>query len=145
MFKPIILVLFLAAYALVGGANHSRYAQPTARYPNLIRAEMPLYPPIARTSHISGTVEIQVTVEKGSVVNTQVKSSASPFLTNPTVANVKTWQFESGDRATFIVKYVYKIEGRQTSVPENPRLELDLPRFVRITARPFKQTCSDCP
>jgi hypothetical protein len=45
-----------------------------------------------------------------------------------------------GDRATFTVKYVYEIKGRPTLKPENPRLELDLPKAVKIRARPFKPT-----
>jgi hypothetical protein len=56
------------------------------------------------------------------------------------IANIKTWQFEPEHRVTFLVKYVYEIKGGQTSLPENPRLELDLPRLVRITVRPFKPT-----
>lgn len=103
-----------------------------------------MYPPLARTAHISGTVEIQVTVEKGAVVDAQVKSSSSPFLSTPAVANVKTWQFQSEDRTSFPVTYVYQIEGKETSLPENPKVELDLPRLVRVTARPFKPSCSDC-
>jgi hypothetical protein len=120
-------------------------SQEAINYPKLIYAELPLYPRVAWSSHITGTVEIQVTVVRGSVVGVQVKASSSPFLTNPTVANVKRWKFESGSHTTFPVTYVYAIEGKQTPVPENPRLELDLPRVVRITARPFKPTCSDCP
>jgi len=42
------------------------------------------------------------------------------------------------------VTYVYQIEGEQTSLPENPKVELDLPRLVKVTAKPFKPTCSDC-
>jgi hypothetical protein len=42
------------------------------------------------------------------------------------------------------VTYVYEIEGEETALPENPKVELDLPRFVKVTARPFKPTCNDC-
>ncbi len=113
---------------------------PSNEYPQLTHAEMPLYPQLARTAHISGTVEILVTAERGAVVETEGKSSSSPHLTRATIANIKTWQFESEDRTSFLVKYVYEIKGKQTPVPENPRLELDLPRLVKIIARPFKPT-----
>jgi hypothetical protein len=113
-------------------------------YPNLIRADLPLYPPVARAAHVNGMVEIQVTVERGAVVDAQVKSSSSPLLTTSAVANVKTWQFQSEDRTTFPVTYVYQTEGEQTPLPENPKIELDLPHLVKITARPFKSTCNDC-
>lgn len=114
---------------------------------------------------INGIVKIEVTVEKGAVVEAQVKSTeiefsdpqknalydseakkkiGNQFLANPSLANFKTWRFRSEDRATFLVTYVYKIEGDETSLPENPKVELDLPLFVKVTARPFKPTCSDC-
>lgn len=126
------------------GASLKAPPSEAEHYSNLIRADLPLYPPVARAAHVNGTVEIQVTVERGAVVDAQVKSSSSPLLSTPTVANVKTWQFQSEDRTTFSVTYVYQIEGEQTPLPENPRVELDLPRLVKITARPFKPTCSDC-
>lgn len=101
---------------------------------------MPLYPPIAHTARIGGIVEIQITVERGAVVEARVISSSSPFLANPALVNVKTWRFEPADRTTFLVKYRYEIKEKQTAYPENARLELDLPREVRVTARPFKPT-----
>jgi hypothetical protein len=136
----------------------------TTHYPQVLRAEVPLYPPIARTVHISGTIEIQVVVEKGAVVDAhvtsyeiqiadpshravyddQAKATASHLLGGPSLANVKTWQFQSEDRAVFLVKYVYRIEGEETPFPESPKVELDLPRSVTVTARPFKPTCNDC-
>jgi hypothetical protein len=113
-------------------------------YPKLIHAELPLYPAIAWTAHISGTVEIQVTVERGAVVDAQLKSGSNPYLSNPSITNVKSWQFQSEDRTAFLVTYVYKIEGEETQLPENPKIELDLPHLVKVTARPFKPSCSDC-
>jgi hypothetical protein len=136
---------------------------PQTRYPPLIHAELPFYPPVARSAHISGTVEIHVAVEKGVVVDTQVKSveiqindplnhsaynsdaktKVGPYLSNPSLANVKTWQFGSQNRAEFLVNYVYQIKGEATDSPENPKVEFDLP-LIKITAKPFKPTCSDC-
>jgi len=134
-------------------------------YPRVIHAELPLYPPAAWSAHLGGMVEIDVTVEKGTVVDARVRrgmvatqgtekgavkeeqqSKLLPYLSLPSVANVKTWQFdpERGGRTTFSVMYVYKIEGEQTPLPENPKIELDLPRVVKVTAKPFKPSCSDC-
>jgi hypothetical protein len=136
-------------------------------YPRLIHAEIPLYPATAWAAHLVGTIELDVTVEKGAVVEAQVKhgmieskveseqravkeeqeqAKLLPYLSLPSVANVKTWQFdpEPWERSTFSVMYVYKIEGEQTPLPENPKIELDLPFFVRVTVRPFKPSCSDC-
>jgi hypothetical protein len=129
-------------------------------YPALVRAELPLYPPIARLVHLTGTVEIQVAVDKGSVVNAEVNSvtissSNGPPLTDegkkklglylsvPSLSNLKTWQFQTGDRKEFIVKYEYRIEGEPTATLDTPRVDFNFP-VVKITASPIKPTCFDC-
>jgi len=141
-----MLIALLLAASTFGQSTTDTPAAQATHYPNLIHAELPLYPPLAWTAHISGTVEIQVTVEKGSVVDAQVKSSSTKnqLLSLRSVENVKTWQFQLEDRTTFLVTYIYKIEGEQTPLPENPKVQLDLPRLVTITAKPFKPSCSDC-
>jgi len=163
--RILITVLVLAVSAAGQGTGNAPTAE-TTHYPNLIHAEMPLYPPAARAAHISGTIEVQVTVENGLVSDAQVKSAdiqvtdpehrtvydaaarsrVAPMLANPSLANVKTWQFQPEGRATFTVTYVYQLESDRKPLPENenPKIELDLPRLVKITARPFKPTCDDC-
>ncbi|SRR6266849_2073676 len=160
----LITVLLLTAFG-VGQNTQQPIPSEGTHYPRLLHAELPLYPPLTSALRFSGKVEIEVTVEKGSIVDAQVKSAeiyisdpqkdalydsqakktmASRFLSEPSLANLKTWQFQSENRATFLVTYVYKIEGEETALPENPKVELDLPRLVKVTARPFKPTCSDC-
>jgi len=158
-FGGILVVVLLAAPAW---AQAPQAPGPTelARCPPLSRAEIPLYPPIARLAHISGTVEIQVEINKGFVVDAEVKSievsshngppltdegkkNLGLYLSNPSLANVKTWQFQSEGQTKFLVKYIYRINGEPTSTLETPRVELDLPS-VKITARPIKPTCQDC-
>jgi hypothetical protein len=139
-----LLMFFLLASSAFGQSTVGTSLSGTAHYPKLTHAELPLYPAIAWTAHISGTVQIQVTVERGAVVDAQLKSGSSPYLSNPSLANVKSWQFQSEDHTAFLVTYVYKIEGEETQLPENPKIELDLPRVVKVTARPFKPSCSDC-
>jgi len=159
-----LAVIFLLAAAALGQNLQQPVSSEGTHYPRLLHAELPLYPPLARSAHISGKVEIEVTVEKGSVVDAQVKSAdiqitdpqnratydsqakatASRYLSDPSLANLKTWQFELGEHSTFLVTYIYEIEGKETPLPENPKVELDLPRLVKVTARPFKPTCSDC-
>jgi TonB family protein len=142
--SQILLAVLLLAMCASGQSAQQRAATQATHYPNLIRAELPLYPPLARAAHITGTVVIEATVEKGSVVETKVKSATSPALSNPAIANLKTWKFEPEGQATLVVTYVYEIRGKQTPLPQNPKVELDLPRFVKVTARPFKPTCSGC-
>jgi TonB family protein len=137
-----LLGMILLATTAASGQTAGPTPVQGAHYPSVTHAELPLYPPLALTAHISGTVTIQITVERGSVVDAQVKSSSTktPILSLRSLENVKTWQFESEDRVTFLVTYVYKIAGEQTALPDNPRIELDLPLLVKVTARPFKPT-----
>jgi hypothetical protein len=144
MLKSFGFAILLAALGPSASSNITMKASQPKHYPNLVSAEMPLYPSIARSAHITGTVEVEIDLERGSVVAARLKSSSSPLLANPSMTNVKTWRFDSNDPASFTVIYVYEIKGKQTRFPENPKVQLDLPRLVRITARPFKPTCSDC-
>lgn len=139
-----LLVLFVLAGLAFGRSAVGTPLSDATHYPKLVHAELPLYPAVAWAAHISGTVEIQVTVEGGVVVEAQLKSNGSPYLSNPSLANVKSWQFQVEDRATFLVTYMYRIQGPETKLPENPKIELDLPRVVKVSARPFKPSCSDC-
>jgi hypothetical protein len=136
------LLLLLAS----GFAQTTSKATDTdkAHYPLLTYAEMPLYPRVPLTARISGTVTIQVIVKHGVVTDAQVKSSSSPFLSNPSIANVRTWRFERTANATFIVRYDYQIKGEETAHLENPKIELELPHLVTVIAKPLKPSCSDC-
>jgi hypothetical protein len=157
-----VLAIALGLSALGQTTQSATTSGDSMPYPMLIRAEIPLYPPAAWSAHLGGKIEIEVTIEKGAVVDAHVKHGMIelqgggeksavnddqiklvPYLSLPSISNVKTWQFEPEGRITFIVTYVYKIEGEQTLQPENPKIELDLPRAVRVTARPFKPSRSD--
>lgn len=91
-----MLVVLLLAACVLGRGRAAVPAEPT-HYPLLVHADLPTYPPLARYAHISGTVEIQITVEKGAVVDAQVKSNSSvnQLLPLRSVENLKTWQFQS--------------------------------------------------
>jgi len=160
-FKAIVAMLVLVGLSQI--ATEPRGSEPS-HYPKLIHADVPFYPALARIAHITGEIRILVTVENGSVTDAQIKSAevqvtdpshqavydsratavASRQLSEPSLTNLKTWRFEPEPSTSFVVTYVYTIEGEITSLPENPVVELDLPRFVRVTARPFKPTCNDC-
>lgn len=156
-------VLLLCTLFALGQNPPDPKSCAAAHYPTVIRAEVPLYPAAAHSAHLSGTVEIEVTVEKGAVTDAKVKLGTVqsevpahkgavetnqarflPYLSLPSLANIKTWQFHPEYGGTFVVKYVYRIEGEQTSLPENPKVELDLPCLVTVTAKPFKPSCSGC-
>ncbi|MGA2435926.1 MAG: hypothetical protein ABSG25_11630 [Bryobacteraceae bacterium] len=155
--------LFVLWIASALGQNSVVASAGAVPYPRLVHAEVPLYPPAAWSAHFGGIIEITVTLDKGMVVDAQVKygmvktqvdekgglkeeqqAKLLPYLSLPSIANIKTWQFQPEGRTTFVVTYIYKIEGAETLLPENPMIELDLPRTVTVTVRPFKPSCSDC-
>jgi hypothetical protein len=159
--NKILMLILLSTTTILGQTSPRPSATQHTHYPQLLSADIPLYPPLARTAHISGAVEIQVVIEKGIVVVAQVKSvvlaswngpeltddgkrKVGRYLSDPSLANLKTWKFQTEARAEFLVTYANRIEGEETNLPENPKVELDLPTLARITVKPFKPTCDDC-
>jgi len=98
-------------------------------------ADVPTYPTIARTARISGKVEVRVTVKDGNVISTEVKSGP-PILARTTVANIQSWRFYPLVNATFTTTFIYELNSVQPLDPQNPKVELQLPLFVKITTLP---------
>jgi hypothetical protein len=104
-------------------------------------ADVPLYPAIAKTAHISGTVTLRVTVEAGAVVAVEAKSASAPvMLVKAATDNMKTWRFYSAAQGMLEVTYVYELEKTESEFPQNPRIEMRLPTFVKIVTTPTKPT-----
>jgi len=78
---------------------------------------------------------VQVTVKDGTVVSTEVKSGPSK-LVDSTVENIKGWRFYKLDNGTFTTKFIYQLEMKEPLDPNNPKVELQLPFLVKITAVP---------
>lgn len=144
-------VVCMVVVALVAWAQ-------SEHYPFISHADLPLYPPLARALNLTGTVEIQLVIAKGTVTDAQVKSvvidcrncapltvegekKVGKYLSLPSLSNIKNWRFDSEERTTFIVRYVYRIEGEATERPENPDVEVNLP-LISVTAKPIKPTVS---
>lgn len=96
-------------------------------------AEVPHYPERARRAGISGEVVVRVAIEGGEVVSTEL-ISGDRLLAMGAEADIKTWKFAGHLHATFTTTFVYRLELRPTGAHEGSRVELQLPRLVRITA-----------
>ena len=139
----ILLVLaFLVAAVSDSRVRGSQDPKPSSTDFLLQSGAIPIYPPIPRSARMAGTVEIAVTVQRGEVVRTDAKSSAHQMLIDTAVANVKTWKFSIDTNGAFTTRYVYELEP-ETSKVENARIEMQVPHFVKITARPVV-VCFDC-
>ena len=139
--------MVLMALAAWGQSEH---------YPLISHADLPLYPPLARALNLTGTVKIQLVIAKGIVTDAQVKSvvidchncapltdegekKVGKYLSLPSLANIKNWRFDSEENATFVLEYVYRIQGAETERAENPDVEVNLP-LISVTAKPIKPT-----
>jgi TonB family protein len=101
--------------------------------PVIENAEVPRYPEMAWNVGITGSVTIDVTVSGGQVSNAEVKSG-DRMLSGEAVRTVKTWQFAHDTNATFTTTFTYDVEHRLTGTSRTPRIELQLPSAVHITA-----------
>lgn len=136
-FALLVTLLFSALLTVGGGQTSTAHALP-----RFVSGAVPVYPPVAWTAHVSGTVLLEITVADGSVAAVRVLKSPSQTLAAPTVENVRTWRFAPHAAAILRVSYTYRITGAATDAPANPRIELDLPGAVTVTVRPFKPTVS---
>jgi hypothetical protein len=99
-------------------------------------AEAPRYPPFASRAGLSGKVESEVKVSSGKVVETEVKTG-DRMLSMEAVANIRTWKFPSGVTSTFTSKFVYLLEKGPRRPDRNPKIELEYPFLVKVTAPYF--------
>lgn len=128
-----VVALIGSAWAQTGASQVKR----VVRHPDLRleHADVPMYPLLARTARISGTVMVEVTVKKGRVTKTEVKSGP-PVLARAAVGNIESWRFHPLVNATFTTTFVYRLESSKSLDPQNSKVELELPLFAKITATP---------
>lgn len=138
----LVAVLFFASatqkVSAIQTGDTGASSQSTKDEPRFLHGDVPLYPYDARLAHIIGTVEVQVTVKEGHVIDTTVKSG-QPILARATVENIKSWIFQSNINETFTTKFIYEMEaeGRASVQQTNPKIEMHLPVMVKITAKPI--------
>jgi hypothetical protein len=118
-------------------------AQQPHEYPLVLRADAPVYPPLARIAKITGKIEAEFTIRGGEVVAAEAKIG-HPFLVKATTDNIKSWHFAPKANGTFTATFVYELHGNETATMQNPKVEMQLPAFVKITATPTRPSCNDC-
>lgn len=88
----------------------------TTPFPAVIEAAMPLsYPFMAHKVGFSGDVKVQLTIEKGQVVQAEVLEG-DHLLTEDTLANVRTWKFDPTVDARFTTTFIYRLERKPPEV-----------------------------
>jgi len=92
---------------------------------------------------ITGKIEAEFTIKGGEVVAAEARTG-HPFLVKATTENIRSWHFPPEASGTFTATFVYELQGSETGSMQNPKVEMQLPAFVKITAAPTKPSCNDC-
>jgi protein TonB len=83
-----------------GGVNVTAAAPKVVRISsgaalaNKISGADPVYPAIARSAHITGTVVLQATISKQGTISDLKVISGPPLLANAALEAVRTWRFK---------------------------------------------------
>jgi len=101
-----------------------------------LSAQLPMYPPLARTAHVVGEVKMAFVIDpSGSVISVEILSGNS-MLRKEAEKNVRTWKFQKSvepsqgqrkDRTTF----VYKLNANE---PETLAVRMRSYRYVEVEA-----------
>ena len=141
------IFLFAVVLAAVGQEDGFRSPVANEKVPNasllVVHADVPVYPALAVAARQSGTVRVRVSIRRGVVDGAETDSVAPPVLVHAAKENVRTWQFEQGVTCKVDVTYIYELSKEETGVPENPRIEMDLPSLVRVTGKPVRAVPMD--
>jgi TonB family protein len=99
----------------------------------------PIYPTIARTANLQGTVKIKVEVGPNGKVTSAKASGAHELLDHVAEENLREWTFDPSETGYKLnVTYVFRMEGEATDYAMPPRIILELPGRVEIIAQPVK-------
>ena len=83
-------------------------AEPPARLPAVVSAQVPFYPPILQKAHFDGVVRLRVSTD-GLRVLTIDQLSGQPMLLKAATENIRTWQFEQHTPTSFEVSFRYRL------------------------------------
>ena len=120
------ILLFLAASMIAR-------QQPRVALPMVASAQVPLYPPVARSANVQGVVHLKITTDGHRVLSTQVEDG-NKLLSAAAEENARTWQFSPHEPTTFGVTYTYKLVTDLEATQNNPRVLLKLPTEIEVDA-----------
>jgi hypothetical protein len=125
------ILMFSSVSVVHSGTDHeSRLALP-----RVAAAAVPLYPPLARATHVEGIVHVKIKTDGRRVVAVHVEDGHS-LLAEAAEKNVQTWEFQVHEATSFTVTYHYKLVPGLKGDPENPEVILRLPTYVEVRIMP---------
>jgi TonB family protein len=66
----------------------------------VVKMDQPIYPPLAKQMHISGTVKLEATVERNGQVKEVKVIGGHPVLSDAAMTAAKRWKFETASEET---------------------------------------------
>ncbi|HXX17874.1 MAG TPA: energy transducer TonB [Candidatus Acidoferrum sp.] len=105
--------------------------------PVLESAQMPKYPPVARTAHVTGDLEAEFTLDEGGNVASVRILSGPPLLARPTEENIRTWKFHlptenNRPGRKFKTTFAYRLSDRYVSRSRVPPISVTFDSFDRV-------------
>jgi hypothetical protein len=104
----------------------------------ITHADVPLYPALAVQSREQGTVRLHLLISDGVVVKVEsVSSQPGDLKVLPSAAaeNARSWHFSSKLNAETEATFIYKLTPEESYLPENARVEMELPSCVWVTSK----------
>ena len=128
--RAIVTLIILVVAAWPVAAQQSGIALPM-----VASAQVPLYPPLARTANVEGVVHLKITTDGHGVVAAQLEDGPK-LLAAAAEENVRTWQFSLHEPTTFTVTYSYKLL-TEWKGDLNPVVVLRFPTDVEVSTTRF--------
>lgn len=94
----VAVCILVLVFALAGPASAADERKVKTQVP-------PVYPELAKSMHIQGTVKVEITISpSGNVTHTKV-IGGHPVLADAAVKAVKNWRYDNGPEETRIVSF----------------------------------------
>jgi TonB family protein len=99
----------------------------------------PIYPAVAGTAKLEGTVRVKITVSADGKVISADPSGAHEIPNQAAEENIVHWIFQpAAGTWDHTIVYIYKLEGKESYHPRRTRFILDLPDRIELIAQPPK-------
>jgi TonB family protein len=94
---------------------------------------MPTYPDLARSLGIEGRVHVRISIDDGGVADARV-TAGHAALRQEALRAVRSWKFAEYVRGEVDTVFYFHLEFRPLAENQNPRVEMQLPSWVRVAA-----------